>query len=157
MTRPSPTAEPHALRRLLDAAEQSADPRLSMVYDAYEALRPRIQNAPLPDNELDLEGILGESTRRLFGCEEVTVTEVVWSRAEGAPFIHGAFKAHDRAASFLFFEDRNAPQLREHRIASDNAHTLLGTIYLPRGRLVVDSSKPVAAKSAFTIITGSEM
>ncbi len=105
MTRPSPTAELHALRRLLDAAEQSADPRLSMVYDAYEALRPRIQNAPLPDNELDLEGILGESTRRLFGCEEVTVTEVVWSRAEGTPFIHGAFKAHDRAASFLFFED----------------------------------------------------
>jgi Flp pilus assembly protein TadG len=60
-------------------------------------------------------------------------------------------------AGFLFFEDRLAPLLREHRIASDNAQTLLGTIYLPRGRLVVDSSKPVAARSAFTIIVTQRM
>jgi hypothetical protein len=41
---------------------------------------------------------------------------------------------------------------REYRIISDNARTLLGTIYLPQGRLVIDSSKPVADQSAYTVI-----
>nr|USU32396.1 pilus assembly protein [Methylobacterium sp. OTU13CASTA1] len=41
---------------------------------------------------------------------------------------------------------------REYRIISDNARTLLGTIYLPQGRLVIDSSKPVADMSAYTVI-----
>ncbi|KQO57666.1 hypothetical protein ASF22_22675 [Methylobacterium sp. Leaf87] len=41
---------------------------------------------------------------------------------------------------------------RVYRIISDNARTLLGTIYLPQGRLVIDSSKPVADMSAYTVI-----
>ena len=41
---------------------------------------------------------------------------------------------------------------REYRIISDNARTLLGTIYLPQGRLIIDSSKPVADQSAYTVI-----
>jgi Flp pilus assembly protein TadG len=45
-----------------------------------------------------------------------------------------------------------APPLREYRIISDDAQTLLGTIYLPSGRLVIDSKKPVAAQSAYTVI-----
>jgi Flp pilus assembly protein TadG len=41
---------------------------------------------------------------------------------------------------------------REYRIISDNARTLLGTIYLPQGRLIIDASKPVADQSAYTVI-----
>lgn len=44
------------------------------------------------------------------------------------------------------------PPLREYRIISDDAQTLLGTIYLPSGRLIIDSKKPVAAQSAYTVI-----
>ncbi|KQT86453.1 hypothetical protein ASG59_17535 [Methylobacterium sp. Leaf466] len=32
--------------------------------------------------------------------------------------------------------------LREYRIISNEARTLLGTIYLPAGRLIIDSKKP---------------
>ncbi|KQP07404.1 hypothetical protein ASF28_15630 [Methylobacterium sp. Leaf99] len=42
--------------------------------------------------------------------------------------------------------------LREYRIISDEARTLLGTIYLPSGRLIIDSKKPVADQSAYTVI-----
>ncbi|KAF0123937.1 MAG: hypothetical protein FD152_3199 [Xanthobacteraceae bacterium] len=55
-------------------------------------------------------------------------------------------------ASLLFFEDRSAPVGRRHLISSDDARMLLGTIYLPNGRLRVDANKPVADQSAYTII-----
>lgn len=77
-------------------------------------------------------------------------------------------------AGLLFFEERSllpvlplppplslkglvpfapgASGLREYRIISDEARTLLGTIYLPRGRLIIDSKKPVADQSAYTVI-----
>ncbi|KQO56131.1 hypothetical protein ASF22_09595 [Methylobacterium sp. Leaf87] len=42
--------------------------------------------------------------------------------------------------------------LREYRIISDEARTLLGTIYLPSGRLIIDSKRPVADQSAYTVI-----
>jgi hypothetical protein len=41
---------------------------------------------------------------------------------------------------------------REHKILSDNAHTLHGTIYMPKGRLIIDASKPIAEKSAYTVL-----
>jgi len=78
-------------------------------------------------------------------------------------------------SGLLFFEDRQAPPapvslapasgkgkpkpapggvtgLREYRIISDDARTLLGTIYLPVGRLIIDSKKAVADQSAYTVI-----
>jgi Putative Flp pilus-assembly TadE/G-like len=55
-------------------------------------------------------------------------------------------------AGILFFEDRNAPPLRIHRIGSNNARNLLGTIYLPVGILLVDANAPVADNSAYTAI-----
>ncbi len=55
-------------------------------------------------------------------------------------------------ASLLFFEDRASPVGRRHLISSDDARMLLGTIYLPNGRLRVDANKPVADQSAYTII-----
>ncbi|MBC8037361.1 MAG: hypothetical protein H7X89_09100 [Rhizobiales bacterium] len=55
-------------------------------------------------------------------------------------------------AGILFFEDRKALPLRIHRIGSNNARNLLGTIYLPVGILLVDANAPVADNSAYTAI-----
>ena len=60
-------------------------------------------------------------------------------------------------ASILFFEDRNAPPLRDHKIFSENARVLLGTFYLPNGRLVVKTAKPVADQSAYTAIVARQL
>ncbi len=55
-------------------------------------------------------------------------------------------------AGLLIFEDHDAPKTRVHRILSDNARMLLGTIYLPRGNLLIDAFKPIADQSAYTAI-----
>ena len=39
-----------------------------------------------------------------------------------------------------------------YRILSDNARMLLGTIYMPQGRLIIDANKPIADKSAYTVL-----
>jgi Flp pilus assembly protein TadG len=55
-------------------------------------------------------------------------------------------------AGLLLFESRSAPAGRIHKIESSNARELLGTIYLPQGRLLVNSIMPVADQSAYTAI-----
>lgn len=55
-------------------------------------------------------------------------------------------------AGLLIFEDRNLPVSLKHRITSDDARKLIGTIYLPVGGLVIDSKNPVADQSAYTAI-----
>ncbi|MBB2964363.1 TadE/TadG family type IV pilus assembly protein [Methylobacterium sp. R2-1] len=47
--------------------------------------------------------------------------------------------------------------MRTYRIISDNARTMLGTIYLPSGRLVIDSSRPVADQSAYTVVVAQQI
>ena len=46
---------------------------------------------------------------------------------------------------------------REHQILSDNARTLLGTIYMPKGRLIVDATRPIADKSAYTVLVVQQL
>ncbi len=60
-------------------------------------------------------------------------------------------------AGILFFEDRSSPPLRDHKIFSENARVLLGTFYLPNGRLVVKTAKPVADQSAYTAIVARQL
>lgn len=55
-------------------------------------------------------------------------------------------------AGLLFFEDRNLPGGLNHRITSNDARRLIGTIYLPVGNLKVDSTAAVADQSAYTAI-----
>jgi hypothetical protein len=55
-------------------------------------------------------------------------------------------------AGLLVYGDPKAIIGRKFHIQSDNARKLLGTIYLPRGSLFVDSKKPVADQSAYTVI-----
>lgn len=45
---------------------------------------------------------------------------------------------------------------KEHRIRSDNAARLVGTIYLPRNRLLIDGDKPIADQSEYTVIVARE-
>ncbi|WP_324134645.1 TadE/TadG family type IV pilus assembly protein [Bosea sp. (in: a-proteobacteria)] len=52
----------------------------------------------------------------------------------------------------LFFEDRATSLDREHVIKSNFVSNLTGTMYLPRGKLVVDATNEVAQQSAFTLI-----
>ena len=55
-------------------------------------------------------------------------------------------------AGILFFEDRDSPPLRRFEIYSDEARVLLGTIYLPNGKFIVGTPKPIADLSAYTAI-----
>jgi hypothetical protein len=55
-------------------------------------------------------------------------------------------------AGLLFFEGRKNSFLRIHSITSNNARELIGTIYFPKGIFNVDSSAPVADRSAYTAI-----
>lgn len=47
--------------------------------------------------------------------------------------------------------------MRIYRIISDNARTMLGTIYLPAGRVVIDASRPVADHSAYTVVVARQV
>lgn len=81
-------------------------------------------------------------------------------------------------AGLLFFENRSvtaptvvesllklpppppppgSPPMRQYRIVSNDARNLLGTIYLPAGRLIIDASQPIADKSAYTIIVARQV
>lgn len=47
--------------------------------------------------------------------------------------------------------------MRSYQISSNNAPTLLGTIYLPAGRLTIDAARPVADRSAYTVIVARQL
>ena len=54
-------------------------------------------------------------------------------------------------AGILFFDDRTS-KFDSHKIFSNDARKLLGTIYLPNGVLNIDANKPIADQSAYTIV-----
>jgi Flp pilus assembly protein TadG len=60
-------------------------------------------------------------------------------------------------AGLLVFASRSQPDNLSFRIMSDDARTLLGTIYIPNGELRVDANSPVADKSAYTAIVARTM
>ena len=55
-------------------------------------------------------------------------------------------------AGILISEARNNSKNLVHSIMSNDARTLLGTIYLPSGRFHVGADRPVADQSAYTIV-----
>ncbi len=71
---------------------------------------------------------------------------------EAASIIHLTAPMEGLMAGLLFWEECDAPEGRTHAILSANARQLLGTIYLPKGRLEVGSTMPIADKSAYTAI-----
>jgi Flp pilus assembly protein TadG len=58
-------------------------------------------------------------------------------------------------AGILFFEDRTNTANQKHLISSSFTRVLLGTIYLSRGQLSIESQNMVADKSAYTIIVAN--
>lgn len=60
--------------------------------------------------------------------------------------------ASGQMAGLLLFEGRSQPTSAIHKILSDDARNLLGTLYLSRGRLHIDANNPIADKSAYTAI-----
>jgi hypothetical protein len=60
-------------------------------------------------------------------------------------------------AGILFFESPAAPKGREFNIESENARRLLGTIYLPNGKLKIDTKGDVAEESAYTVIVAEQL
>jgi Flp pilus assembly protein TadG len=55
-------------------------------------------------------------------------------------------------AGLLISEDRAAPVGQQFEILSNDARTLLGTIYIPQGRLHIGANSVVADKSAYTVV-----
>lgn len=58
---------------------------------------------------------------------------------------------HGPMAGLLVYENPQMPG-QSHKITSNNARVLTGTIYLPRGELKIDAKKPVADQSAYTAV-----
>jgi hypothetical protein len=54
-------------------------------------------------------------------------------------------------AGILIFDDRGE-KADKHRIYSNNARKLLGTVYMPNGALYIDAKKPIADRSAYTVV-----
>jgi Flp pilus assembly protein TadG len=60
-------------------------------------------------------------------------------------------------AGLLFYEDPTVPAGQVHYVYSDNAPVLLGTIYLPKNQLYVETNKDVSKASDFTIIVANSL
>ncbi len=60
-------------------------------------------------------------------------------------------------SGILFFEDRNAPANREFTIKSHDAERFEGTVYLKKGRLVVDKASKVGQKSNWTAFVVNQL
>ena len=60
-------------------------------------------------------------------------------------------------AGILFFEDRNAPDLRTFTIRSKDAEKFEGTVYLPKGRLWIDKASRVGQLSDWTAIVAKQV
>ncbi|GIL02449.1 MAG: hypothetical protein BroJett030_23480 [Alphaproteobacteria bacterium] len=60
-------------------------------------------------------------------------------------------------AGILFFEDRNATEGRDFEISSKDARRLVGTIYLPKGRLRVKGASQFAGISEWTAIIANSI
>jgi hypothetical protein len=59
-------------------------------------------------------------------------------------------------AGMLFWEDAGAASGGTHQIISNDARTLLGTIYLPVNRFHVAANAPVADHSAYTVVVANQ-
>ncbi len=75
-----------------------------------------------------------------------------WFKFETGSSISLAAPKGGVMAGLLFHEAATQSVAYSHQILSDNARLMLGTIYLPRGDLVIDANKPIADQSAYTAI-----
>jgi hypothetical protein len=69
------------------------------------------------------------------------------------------FKAPETGpmAGILFFQDPKSSPGTVFEISSRRAMNLLGTIYLPKGTLLVDANNKIAQSSAYTVIVANKI
>lgn len=60
-------------------------------------------------------------------------------------------------AGLLVFAARSQDGALSYKILSDNARTMVGTIYIPKGELTIDATSPIADQSAYTAIVADKM
>lgn len=60
-------------------------------------------------------------------------------------------------AGILFYEDRNSPYNRNFIIRSKDAELFEGTVYLPKGKLIIDKKSRVGQRSAWTAIIANRI
>ncbi|MDX2233021.1 MAG: pilus assembly protein TadG-related protein [Hyphomonadaceae bacterium] len=72
---------------------------------------------------------------------------------------HIALSAPPRGATagMLFFGDDDAPPASPHVLVSNNARTLLGTVYLPEATLRVGGQNPIADESPWTAVVVGQL
>ncbi len=103
----------------------------------------------LKDGPLDIRGkatVIGKHVGFYFTGENATFnfgpsTRVALTAPKYGPM-----------AGILFFEDRKSEANRKFVIRSRNAELFEGTVYLPRGHLLIDKESRVGQKSAWTAI-----
>ncbi len=115
--------------------------------DADVHLTPGIyvfKDGPL---EIDLGGRLYGKNVGLFFTGDKAVFDF-----KPQSIVHLTAPTDGVMAGMLVMENRSRKTTETYSIKSSNARTLLGTIYLPNGRLLVDSLMPIADASAYTAI-----
>lgn len=60
-------------------------------------------------------------------------------------------------AGLLVFASRSQADSLQYKILSDDARVMVGTIYVPKGELIVDATNPVADQSAYTAVVADKM
>ncbi len=55
-------------------------------------------------------------------------------------------------AGLLIYDEPKGAAIRLHTISASNAHTLTGTVYMPKGNLMIDPTATVGERSAYTAI-----
>lgn len=89
-------------------------------------------------------------TGKNVGIFMTGIMGMIWFTEEATIDLSGAETG--AMAGLLFFDDPKMAGIRIHKISATNAHTLTGTIYLPKAVLLVDPNANVGENSAYTAI-----
>lgn len=60
-------------------------------------------------------------------------------------------------AGLLVFVSRSQKDSLQYKILSDDARVMVGTVYVPKGELIIDASNPIADQSAYTAVVADKM
>lgn len=60
-------------------------------------------------------------------------------------------------AGLLVFVSRSQQDFLQYKILSDDARVMVGTVYVPKGELIIDASNPIADHSAYTAVVADKV
>lgn len=60
-------------------------------------------------------------------------------------------------AGLLVFVSRSQQDSLRYKILSDDARVMVGTVYVPKGELIIDASNPIADQSAYTAVVADKV